>query len=96
MTLGCFAGLGGWDCSISWFIMIFVFFIGAVYRKQIASRMEMGYSLIGGTVIGAIAFIILMYITHSFKFAFVLSAIANIVGAYLVAPFMPDGEGAEE
>ncbi len=93
MALGCFAGFVGFDCSILWIIIILLFFSAAVFRKNIAEGLlDMDFSLIGGSVAGALVFIIMMYITHSMKWGGIVGFLGVVVGGFLGAGFLPDGQ----
>ncbi len=93
MTLGCFAGFEGFDCSILWIIIVLLFFAAAVFRKNIAEGiLDMDFSLIGGSVAGALVFVIMTYITHSMKWSGVAGFIGVIIGGFIGAKFLPDGE----
>ena len=93
MTFGCFAGFEGFDCSILWIIMIGLFFTAAVFRKNIAEGiLNMDFSLIGGSAGGAVVFIIVVFITHSMKVSGIAGIIGVIVGGFVGAKFLPDGE----
>ncbi len=95
MTLGCFAGFEGFDCSILWIILMLLFFAAALFRKNIAEGiLDMDFSLIGGTAAGVITFIIMTYITHSMKISGIVGLIGIIVGGFIGAKFLPDGEGS--
>ena len=95
MTFGCFAGFGGFDCSILWIILVLLFFVAALFRKNIAEGMlDMDFSLIGGTVMGAIVFVIMTYITHSIKWSGFVGVIGVIIGGFIGAQFLPDGESS--
>lgn len=93
MAFGCFAGFTGFDCSILWIIMILLFFAAAIFRKNVAEEiLDMGFSLIGGTIAGAITFIVMMYITHSMKWGSIVGFIGVVIGGLVGAQFLPDGE----
>lgn len=93
MAFGCFAGFAGFDCSILWFIMTGLFFAAAVFRKNITEELlGMDFSLIGGSGAGAIVFIVMIYITHSMKWSGVTGFIGMIIGGFIGAQFLPDGE----
>ena len=93
MAIGCFAGYTGFDCSILWIMMIGLFFVAAIFRKNIAEGLlDMDFSLIGGSVTGAIVFIIMTYITHSMKWSGIIGLIGVIAGGFVGAQFLPDGE----
>ncbi len=95
MGFGCFAGFGGFDCSLLWIIMIGLFFVAAVFRKNIAEGLlDMDFSLIGGSVIGAIVFIIMIYITHSMEWSGIAGVVGVIIGGFVGAHFLPDGESS--
>lgn len=93
MGLGCFAGFEGFDCSILWIIIIGLFFAAAIFRKNIAGEiLDIDFSLIGSSVAGAIVFIIMIFITHSMKWSGIAGLIGVIVGGFIGAQFLPDGE----
>lgn len=93
MAFGCFAGFAGFDCSILWIIMILLFFVAAVFRKNIADGLlGIDFSLIGGSGAGAIVFVIMIYITHSIKWSGIAGLVGVIVGGFIGAKFLPDGE----
>ncbi len=96
MALGCFAGFTGFDCSILWIIIILLFFSAALFRKNIAEGLlDMDFSLIGGSIFGAIVFIVMMYITHSMKWGGIVGLVGVIVGGFIGANFLPDGGSSE-
>jgi hypothetical protein len=93
MTVGCFAGLVGWDCSISWLIMIVIFFAMAIFRKNIAEDLMGGsFSLLFSTIVGEIAFIISLYLFDNFKFPFIISLIFGIAGGFILTGLDPFSE----
>lgn len=95
MAIGCFAGFQGFDCSILWIIIILLFFTAAIFRKNIAEGiLGIDFSLIGGAVGGAIVFIIMIYITHSMKWSGIIGLVGVIVGGFVGATFLPDGESS--
>ena len=94
MTFGCFAGYAGFDCSLLWIAMIFLFFIGAIFRRQVADGLlSIDFSLIGATVLAEIVFVVMNYITHSLKWSFLVAIVAIVVGGFIGAKFLPDGGG---
>lgn len=96
MAFGCFAGFEGFDCSILWIIIILLFFAAAVFRKNIAEGLlGMDFSLIGGSISGAVTFVVMMYITHSMKWGGIIGLIGVIIGGFIGAKFLPDGESSE-
>jgi len=96
MTFGCFAGLTGFDCSISWIVMVLLFFLGAILRRQADSLLGMEFSLIGSTILSEIVFIIMLYITHSMKWSFLLGIVGVLVGGFIGAMWFGGGGGSEE
>jgi len=93
MTFGCFAGLGGFDCSLAWIIMIVLFFIAAIFRRQIADGLlGVGFSLIGATILGEAAFIVSLYLFEGMKMPFIFGTIGVIVGGFIGTIWLEDGE----
>lgn len=93
MAIGCFAGFAGFDCSLLWIIMIGIFFVAAVFRKNIAGGLlDTDFSLIGGAGIGAIIFVITIFITHSMKWSGIIGLVGMVIGGFIGARFLPDGE----
>jgi len=93
MAFGCFAGFEGFDCSILWIVLVGLFFATALFRKNIADEiLGMDFSLIGGIGFGSIVFIAMLYITHSIKWSGITGLIFVVVGGFVGASFLPDGE----
>lgn len=90
MSILCFAGFEGFDCSILWIIMILLFFIAAVIRRQLNEFTDMGFSLIGSVILAEIGFVIAAFIFHSFRWAFLVGLIALLVGGFLGGPIIGD------
>ena len=86
----CF-GTEGWGCSVVWLVMIVLFFIAAITRKQISEWIDTGFSLIGAAVLGEIAFIICLYI-FSLKISFLIGLIGIFAGGFIGAMFLEDTE----
>jgi len=96
MTLGCFAGYQGFDCSLIWVIMIMMFFLLAIFRKWIAQELaDMEFSLIGGTILCEVAFIATLYIAHNFKLGFIVAMIVGIIAGFISGPWL-GGEGGSQ
>lgn len=92
MGFGCFAGFAGFDCSILWIIMILLFFVAAIFRKNIAEDLlGIDFSLIGSSVGGVILFVAMAYITHSMKWSAIIAVGGVLLGGFLGATFLPDG-----
>ena len=95
MSFGCFAGFSGFDCSLLWIVMILLFFAAAIFRKNIAEGLlGIDFSLIGGAGAGAIIFIITVYITHSMEWSGIAGLVGVVVGGFIGAQFLPDGESS--
>ena len=92
MTLGCYFGMQGFDCSLLWVSMIGIFFIAAMARKQINDLLNMNFSMIGATVGGIIVYNILIFATHNLKWALLSGIVALFIAGFLSASFMPDAE----
>lgn len=96
MVFGCFAGFSGFDCSILWIIMILLFFIAAIFRKNIAEDLiGVDFSLIGSSVVGIIVFVVMTYITHSIKWSAIIAVAGVISGGFIGATFLPDGSSSD-
>ena len=95
MTLGCFAGFEGFDCSIVWILMTVLFFLVAIIRRQIVDTFGYDFSLIGGTIGGELAFFIVILITKSMKFSFLAGIIAAIAVGLLSVNWFSDGGGGD-
>lgn len=93
MALGCFAGFTGFDCSILWIIIVVLFFIAAILRKNVAEAiLNKGFSIIGATALGVILYVIMLYITHSIKWSAILGIVGVVIGGFIGSSFLPDGE----
>ena len=99
MTLGCFGGFEGFDCSILWIVMILLFFIAAIFRRQVADGLlGTDFSLIGSAVLAEVAFFLMVVITQSMKWGFLAGLIGIFVGGFVGAKFLTfedSGEGFE-
>ena len=72
--------------------MILLFFVAAVFRKNIAEDLlGMDFSLIGSSISGVIVFVIITYITHSMKWSAIIAIGGVLLGGFLGATFLPDG-----
>jgi hypothetical protein len=87
MVAFCFAGFEGWDCSMLYIVMVALFFVTAIMRRQIVDLMDMEFSLIGGAIAAELTFIIVIIITHSLKWSFVIALIGALVGGVLLKFF---------
>lgn len=92
MSLGCFAGQEGFSCSFLWILMIVLFFISAMLRRQINDLLGMDFSLIGATVGAELSFVIIMLITKSFQWSFIGGIVVCIIAGFVSASFMPDSD----
>ena len=98
MAIGCFGGLTGFDCSISWIIMILLFFIAAICRRQFYNLFSLNFSLIGGTALGEILFVAFLYVFNGMKFPFIIGLVGVFAGGFLGSIWDQSGEegGFEE
>ena len=87
----CFAGTEGWACSVTWIMMIIIFFVAAIIRRQASEWIETGFSLIGAVVLGELVYIISLYVFSS-KVAFMLGFVGVLVGGFIGAMFLGDTE----
>ena len=83
--------MGTFDCSINWGVMILLFFIAAILRKQLNENLELDFSMIGGTIIGILAFIVMFTFTGNLKWSFFAGVAGIIGGGFVAAPFLGDG-----
>lgn len=91
----CFGGFVGFDCSLLYISMIIIFFLGAIFRKWVAGEVfDVGFTLIGATIIGELVFIITIIIFHSIKTSFILALVGLIIGGFILSPFLPDTESS--
>jgi len=96
MTIGCFAGFQGWDCSMLWFSMVFIFFLIAIFRRQVASNLfDIGFSMIIGTVAAEIGFVIVIMISKDIKIGLIVGLILGIIGGFVGSVWDPTSEGGE-
>jgi len=93
MVLGCFAGFVGFDCSMLWIIMILLFFICAIARRQLTDLIGTSFNLIISVVVSEIAFIASIYISHSMKWSFLIGIVGSLVGGFLGGSFLGEDEG---
>lgn len=89
----CF-GYEGFDCSISWLVMVGLFFLAAILKKQLADFSDFEFSMLGGTIAGLLIYIIVTIITHSMKWSFAAGLIGVLVAGFLAGPFL-EGGGSE-
>ena len=82
--------LGTWDCSLSIIIMVVIFFITSILRKQLSDFVDGGFSLIGGTVLGELVYIILMFVISSLKWSFIGGLVGILIGGFLGGTFLGD------
>ena len=91
MSFLCFAGAEGWGCSLLWIMMIVIFFIAAMARKQLSELMDIEFSMIGAVILGEIMFIIMEFATHSHKWSILVAIVALLVGGFVGNMFFGDG-----
>ena len=83
--------IGSFECSVNLGAMVVLFFISAVFRKQLGENIDLEFSMIGGTILGIVAFILVFTLTGNLKWSF-LSGVGGIIGGgFLGAPFLGDG-----
>ena len=88
-TLGCFAGFEGFDCSILWIIMVLIFFLAAITRRQIADQLlGMDFSLIASSILGELSFVIVIIITKSYKFGLLAGIVGLLAGGFIGSKFL--------
>jgi len=89
----CFAGFTEWaDCTLLWVSIVALFFLAAVFRRQVADNLlGIDFSLIGSAGAAEVIFLIMIFITHSLKWSFLLGLVGMLLAGFLTAPFMPDG-----
>jgi hypothetical protein len=92
----CFGGFTGFDCSLLYIVMILLFFLAAIFRKQVAENLGIDFTLIGSTALAEGAFIIIIILFSSMKWGFLAGLIGLLIGGFALAPFLPDSEGGGE
>jgi len=94
MAFMCFGGAEGWACSGQWLIMVVLFFIAAISRRQLVDMAGVNFSLIGATALGVITFVIFLFIFDGLKFPFLLGLVGVFVGGFIGSIWdQSDGEG---
>jgi len=83
--------IGTWDCSLNIIIMVVIFFVVAILRKQLSEGLDTDFSMIGGTVLGELVFIILMFVLSNQKLSFIGGLVGVLVGGFLGGQFLGDG-----
>jgi hypothetical protein len=90
-NLFCIGRFEGWNCSLFWIVIILLFFITAIFRRQVAENLiGIDFSLIGGTISSVGVFILISLIFGSMKWGFIFGIIGAIIGGFLLVPFFPD------
>lgn len=87
----CF-GNEGWACSMVWIVMVVLFFIAAILRRQLSDLLNINFSMIGGTILGELSFIIFSYIFTGLKFPFLLGVVGVFAGGFLGSIWDSSGE----
>ena len=88
----CF-GTDGTGCSVLWVMMIVLFFIAAIIRKQAEDIFDYSFSLIGALVAGELLFIILYLITDAVKWGFIAGLVGVLAGGILTGLFFGGDSG---
>ena len=91
MSLLCL-GAEGMACSGIWLIMVFLFLIAAMLKKQLDEILGMDFSMPGGAIVGILSFIIIFLVTKSAKWGFIISLILLIVAGFIAGPYLGGGE----
>ena len=94
MAFMCFAGAEGWACSSQWLIMVVIFFIAAIARRQLVDLAGVNFSLIGATALGEIVFVIFLFIFDGVKFTILIGLVGVFVGGFIGSIWdQSDGDG---
>lgn len=96
MIFGCWAGYQGWDCSVNWIIMVLIFFIAAIVRKQLFDNvLDMEFNLWGAAGLGEVLFFVMLFILP-LKFAFLIALGGILIGGIFAGRFFGGGgDGGE-
>lgn len=95
--IGCFGGTEGWACSMSWLVMVVLFFIAAIARRQFGDLANINFSMIGGIAVGELAFIIFLYVFEGLKIPFIIGIAGVFVGGFIGSIWdQSGGEGGFE
>ena len=85
--------IGTWDCSINLLAYAGIFFISAILRRQLVDNADMDFSLIGGTILGIAAYVIILLIFSSQKWSFLVSLLGIIIGGFFGGALLGSGGG---
>lgn len=79
-------------------IIVTVFVLGFfIFRKTVANDMlDRGFSIIGSTVCGVLSFLILTNVMDSLKAAIGIGLIVGLLGGFLLAEIIQDGQGGTD
>lgn len=87
MAFICFAGAAGFDCSLIWIGIICLFFVGALFKKQVVENLLGGdFDVIIGTFTAEVLYIVSLYLMPM-KYAFLVGIIGLLVGGFLAIRF---------
>lgn len=81
--IGCFGGTEGWACSTVWIVMVVLFFIAAIARRQLVDLINVNFSLIGAVIAGEIVFVLFLYVFDGLKIPFILGLVGIAVGGMI-------------
>lgn len=93
----CLPGFSGWDCSLVWIVAILLFFLAAIFRKNVANDLlDMPFSLVGASILGEVAYIISLLILHQIKWGMLIGIAGVLIGGFVLNFFGDVESGSGE
>lgn len=94
MVTSCPLGTSGFECSFVIYLIPAFLVLGALlFRKNVANDLlGQPFSIIGSSVISLICYYLVYGLFHSFKWSLISGIIGLIIGGFVLAFFLPDGE----
>lgn len=83
--------IGTTEGSINLLVMVVIFFISAILRKQLSEVADLDFSVIGSAVVGEITFFITMLLFGNLQWGFLASLVGILAGGFLAATFLDEG-----
>lgn len=75
------------DCIVARLVMIVLFFVAAIIRKQVEDNFGIDFNLIGATGVGLIVYTLIITFTGSIGASFLLGIVGILVGGFGAGAF---------